>query len=943
MKRKILGLSLVAFTLIVTGCDTEKMNKVLDKSPNSGIQHTESEGTENSTSREDGPTSNVVSLKKIAVGSQKQMDNLNFALGTVTFPNGFELNATWGIGSAAAHKAGDDANTFYTMTDRGVNIKCKDDEKIIGLDICEKGKIFPFVDFAPSIIKFSKEGDSVTVEEVITLKDKEGNPLTGISNPLSNFSEKAYTIDGKELAYDPNGLDAEALAVMKDGSFWIAEEYAPSIAHIAVDGKVIERLIPEGVTGLEKAGYVVNDVLPAVIAKRHENRGIESLAVSPDEKYLYFAMQSPLDNPSYSNSRNVRLYKMNLADYSDIEEFFYQIDEPGTFNKDNEKKHRKQKDVKVSEMTALDNDVLMVLERISATTKLYKVDLNGAVSVPKERSDDLENNTSGVTALPKVKLFDTDLETGYPNKIEGIANLGDGTFLLVNDNDFGIEGDKTVMKVASIDMNVAIDPKQIEGKVVFFDTNGTFKKAVTVGILPDMVKFTHNGKKVLVANEGEVVGNEDLKAPLYDPYGTVSIIDASNYEVSTIDFKSVTETPAGSKIRKGAEIARDLEPEYIAVTEDDKTAFVSLQESNAIAKIDLENNTLVRVFGLGFKDLSEADNGMDSIKDKSVDIAPLPAGVFGMYQPDTISTYRVGGKDYIVTANEGDDRDDFYEEAVKASELKHTTIGDIGDLRVNPDIGDADNDGDYEALYAYGTRSFSIFDGDTGELVYDSGKEMATEVAAQISHDYFNTRPKKGKWYGTDERSEKKGIEPEALTLAHIAGKTFAYIGLEKQGGFFVYDISDPQQPVMVEYNNDIDYSKKFDYKNDPVPTDIDDMAPEGSKTFTQDGKNYYVTANEVSGTVSIYALAADGKAQKQGTYRTGIYYRSATEIVDYDAAGKRLFVTSAAKNAIIVLGISDVTNPTLEKEIDLSSYGTGVNSVSVHNGVIAVAVEHKE
>ncbi len=195
----------------------------------------------------------------------------------------------------------------------------------------------------------------------------------------------------------------------------------------------------------------------------------------------------------------------------------------------------------------------------------------------------------------------------------------------------------------------------------------------------------------------------------------------------------------------------------------------------------------------------------------------------------------------------------------------------------------------------------------------------------------------------TDERSEKKGIEPEALTLAHIDEKVFAYVGLEKQGGFFVYDITNPDAPVMVEYNNDIDYTKKFDYKTEEVPADIDDMGPEGSKTFEQEGKNYYVTSNEVSGSVSIYELSNDGKATKKGTYRSGIYNESATEIVDYDAEGKKLFVTSAAKNAIIVLDISDVSTPSFIKEIDLSEYGTGVNSVSVYNSTIAVAVENKE
>ena len=888
-------------------------------------------------------------LLPLEVNQTALMSDINFPLGTAKFSNGFELNATWGIGSAAAHRAGDDNATFYTMTDRGVNVKCKDDEEIIGINICEEGKIFPFASFTPTIIKYEIADGNVTVKKVIPFKGKSGKVLSGISNPLSNFSEIAYDINGDEIAYDPNGFDTEALSVLKDGSFWIAEEYASSIAHLDANGTVLERLVPAGLEGdLADADYEVKGILPAIIAKRHANRGIESIAVSPDEDYLYFIMQSPLDNPSYKTTANVRLYKMNLSDYSDIEEFMYVMDKPETFVKDNESKARVQKNVKISEMITLDDNTLMILERIDATTKFYKVDISLAVSVPANLSDTLETNSTGITPLGKTKIFDTDLETGYPNKVEGIADLGDGKFLTVNDNDFGIEGDKTVMKIASIDVNGTLDAKQTLGKVVFFNTAGEYQKTVTVGVLPDMVKFTHDGKKVLVANEGEVVGNEDLDAPLFDPLGTVGVIDVEDdYKLTTIDFKSIINAPEGSKIRKGAEIARDFEPEYIAVNEDNTVAWVTLQESNAVARIDLTTNTLDKVFGLGFKDLSLNDNAIDSVKDGTVNIATLPYGVYGMYQPDTISTYRVGGEDYFVTANEGDDRDDYYGESTKASKLTHTTIGDIGDLKVNPDLGDADGDGEYEKLYSYGTRSFSIWNGESGALVYDSANEMATQVASQISHDYFNTRPKKGKWYATDERSEKKGIEPEALTIAKIGAKTFAYIGLEKQGGFFVYDITDPANATMVEYNNDIDYTKTFSYvKGEPttnVPADIDDMAPEGSITFTQDAKNYYVTANEVSGTVSIYELAKDGKATKQGTYRTGYYYVSATEIVDYDVAGKRLFVTSATKNAIIVLDVSDVTSPSLVQEIDLSTYGTGVNSVSVHNGLIAVAVEVKE
>ena len=871
-----------------------------------------------------------------SIGASISMDKLNFPLGDVTFSNGFTLNANWGLGSGATHKVGDDAQTFYSLTDRGVNIKCKDDEKIIGVDICEKGKIFPFPSFAPSIIKYTIDDKNATVKEVISLKDRCGMPISGISNPLSNFTELAYDIDGNEIAYDPNGVDTEAIAALSDGTFWLSEEYAPSLIHVAADGKIIKRLVPKGLEcELSGANYCVTGDLPAILKLRHANRGIESLAISKDEKTLYFIMQSPLDNPNYGKTRNVRLYAMNIENPSDIKEYLYELDLPDTFNKDNETKKRKQKDVKISEMIVMEDGSLMILERISQTTKLYKVDLSKETPIDVSKSATLEEEHD-LPAVQKTKLFDTDLESGYPNKLEGIADLGNNSYLLINDNDFGINGTDTVAKIVKIDPEKKPYKKHVAGRVLFFDTDGNFQKEVEAGILPDMVKFTHDGKKVIVANEGEPVGDEELKDVVYDPYGSISIIDVSTYKVKHIDFKDITTAPIGSKIKKTAEIARDFEPEYVAISEDDKIAWVSLQESNSIAKIDLENGVLESVFGLGFKDLSLAGNGLDYRKDKELNIETTPQGVYGMYQPDTIVAYATGGKNYFLTANEGDDRDDFYEETIKASKLTHTSIPDIGDLRVNPDIGDEDGDGDYEKLYSYGTRSFSIWS-ENGTLIYDSGDAFAQSVAVSFP-EQFNTRDKKGKWKGLDERSEKKGVEPEALTIKKIGTKTFAYIGLEKQGGFFVYDITDPANPVQVEYSNDIDYD--INSKDSDVNSNIDDIGPEGMVAFTQDEKDYLAIANEVSGTVSLYLLADDGKTTKQSTYYTGVYGKSAAEIVDYDASSKRLFVTDASSNSVIVL---DAITMSKIKIIDLSAYGTGVNSLSVHNGKIAVAVERTE
>ena len=368
------------------------------------------------------------SIEQPEIGAVYALDALNINLGSVTFDNGFVLDATWGIGSGAY--VGEEENTVYVLTDRGVNIKCKDSLEITGEKICEKGKIFPFADFTPSIVKLKIDANKneATILETISLKDKKGRDISGISNPLSNFSEEAYDIHGDVMDKDPNGLDTEAMVRLSDGSFWLTDEYAPSLIHAAKDGKIIKRLVPSGLEDeLSGASYEIEGKLPSILALRHANRGIESLALSPDEKYLYFIMQSPLDNPDYKKSRNVRLYKMEIKNPENINEYLYEIDRENTFLKDNETKIRKQKDVKVSELVAIEDDVLLVLERVSATTKLYKIDLNSETPLDKKYLEvsqlpSLEEETS-LTPVHKTKVFDTDLREGFANKLEGVADL----------------------------------------------------------------------------------------------------------------------------------------------------------------------------------------------------------------------------------------------------------------------------------------------------------------------------------------------------------------------------------------------------------------------------------------------------------------------------------------------------------------------------------------
>lgn len=378
-------------------------------------------------------------------------------LETVTFKGGKKIALNVGIGSGAVHFKNDPENVFYTITDRGANIKCSDALKILGQDaqsMCggdEKSKIFPTPEFAPLIIKWELDGSHAKVLEQISLTGLSGKPMSGLTNGLTiTNTEKSYSNKGELIDYTANGLDTEGIVKLSNGNFWISEEYGGSIALLTPNGKVLERHVPKGMAkDLAGADYKVVESLPAIIAKRKLNRGIESLSISVDESTLYFAMQSPLSNPNadaYKISRNVRIFAFNIAAQKVVGEYLYLLDKPETFIKDFAKKKRKQNDIKISEMIVLADEKLLVLERISSTTKYYLIDLSVATKI-EAKFDDLATTPSLeltdptiLSPMHKELVFNSDDLKGLPSKTEGIAMLNDHELLLVNDNDFGIDG-----------------------------------------------------------------------------------------------------------------------------------------------------------------------------------------------------------------------------------------------------------------------------------------------------------------------------------------------------------------------------------------------------------------------------------------------------------------------------------------------------------------------
>jgi hypothetical protein len=357
---------------------------------------------------------------------------------------------------------------------------------------------------------------------------------------------------------------------------------------------------------------------------------------------------------------------------------------------------------------------------------------------------------------------------------------------------------------------VAHDPQE-PGRVAFLAPSGVLLKTVTVGAMPDMVCLTPDGKTLLVANEGEP--SDDYTR---DPEGSVSMIDLTpgarrltQANVTTLDFQRFNSRarqldPSIRIFGPGATVAQDLEPEYIAVAPDSKTAWVTLQENNALAIIDLDAKKVVKLVGLGFKDHGAPSNGLDaSDRDGKVNIRPWP--VRGMFQPDGMAAFQASGKTYLVTANEGDPRVYAgYREVTpvrslrldpqifpNAGQLQHD--GQLGRLRVT---SAAKNGNPRRAICSFGTRSFSIWSSD-GKLVHDSGDFLERKLA-EILPAHFNSDGSANRSF--DSRSIERGPEPENVVVGTVGERLCVFLALERIGGIMVFDITNPRRPVWQSY-----------------------------------------------------------------------------------------------------------------------------------------------
>ncbi|HTU66911.1 MAG TPA: choice-of-anchor I family protein [Steroidobacteraceae bacterium] len=638
---------------------------------------------------------------------------------------------------------------FITSTDRGPNAE-------------PTGILRPFLlpDFTPRLVRFTldpADGRFELVEQIL-LKRANGRKLTGLPNTaLSADTNQAYNDEvpvdlfGNQLPLDPLGGDFECVVVAADGTFWMGDEYRPAIYHFDRKGLLLQRYVPIGthaaagkpVPAPGVAGEFGIEALPAVIAQRRQNRGVEALAQQNGKLYAF--VQSPIRNPvtlangTLNAMKNVRVVEFDPNTLA-TRQFLYEMDNPAPLNAADTRAD------KIGDATATPSGEFLVVERdddavpasdVSVITKkvysftlgnasdvtglesnLYPVVRNGVTSnLSIDQMTTAELAAIGVRSIAKTLHVDL-ARAGYASvqKVEGLTVLDDGRLAVVNDNDFGV------------------------AQIVVDKTTGTF-----------------------------------TTAPGYTP--------------------------------------------------------------------EKETLGLIDVPGLDASD-----------RDSKINIRDWP--LFGIYEPDSIAAYDdIKGRTFLVTANEGDARDwPGYAEEARVSTLTLDPVAfpdaatlknnaNLGRHTVTKSLGDFDGDGDYDALFTLGGRSFSIWSA-TGEQVYDSGSQFE-RITAFADPAHFNASNDNTNF---DDRSDNKGPEPEGVAVGKIDDRTYAFIGFERVGGIAMYDVTDPRAPFFVDYLNNRNFA-----------AGTGDAGPEGvhfiSAKESPNGQPIVAVANEISGTVTLYAV----------------------------------------------------------------------------------------
>ncbi len=382
------------------------------------------------------------------------------ALGSIPLPKA-DLRLTRSFGSGLSRRVSDPPGEVWAVGDRGPNLKIAALLSHYGAEHFARyrelkgAKVMPRLDIGPSLARLRVEGGAVHFVEAFPISDPEGQAVSGLPMPGTEHavSEPALTLEGAAIPPDPSGLDTEGVVALEDEGFIVSEEFGPSLVRLDALGRVVGRYLPKGIN-LVGARYPIHETLPPIAAKRQLNRGFEAIAVSPDQCWLWVAFQSPLAHPdeaAHARARHVRLWRLEVGSMTVAAQYLYALDPPDTFARDCAKGRVGWDDLKISELVCLPDGSLLVLERASETTKIYRAHPDDAHALEPTHLDiatrptveELSGVGENLPALAKHLLFTTDAAPEVSADLEGMAVLSPTELLLVNDSDFGTEGAAT--------------------------------------------------------------------------------------------------------------------------------------------------------------------------------------------------------------------------------------------------------------------------------------------------------------------------------------------------------------------------------------------------------------------------------------------------------------------------------------------------------------------
>lgn len=481
---------------------------------------------------------------------------------------------------------------------------------------------------------------------------------------------------------------------------------------------------------------------------------------------------------------------------------------------------------------------------------------------------------AGLTAGAHVEAL-----TGTEIDVKALVEAEDSTFQYGDMTSVAISPDSTTLAAA-----LQAQGSNDAGRVALFtceeDGSLTLEALVETGAQPDMVTFAGDGV-VLTADEGEP--REGYGEDIADPKGSVTVVDVEAQESTVVDFSAFDSqrdqlAEDGIVLKKGSAPSVDLEPEYIAVS--GGKAYVTLQENNAIAVLDIESQAFDGVYSAGFEDHSTTAIDLDK-KDDAYDPQSYES-LLGIRMPDGIAAFTVEGATYLVTANEGDARE--WGDEDQGTFYLSEDERDFGEEGVTSPSGaiTAENSGlegkvvffkteDFDGLdpekdYVFGGRSFTVFQATENGLeeVFTSGDDFEA-LTAQYVPEYFNASNDNAV---LDDRSGKKGPEAESVTVGTVDGKTYAFVALERTGGVMAYDVTDPEAITFVNYVNTRDFGTTVEGSEEYEDGELDkwvtggDVAPEGllflDAASSPNGEPLLLAACEVSGTVAVYQLGSE-------------------------------------------------------------------------------------